>query len=53
MRYLACDLGAESGRIVAGNLEKGRLNLELVHRFPNQPVWLPEGLRWDILGIFR
>lgn len=53
MRYLACDLGAESGRIVAGSLGKGRLNLELVHRFSNQPVWLPGGLRWDTLGIFR
>lgn len=24
-----------------------------VHRFPNRPVHLPEGLRWDILGRYR
>ena len=36
--YLACDLGAESGRLMAGHLCDGRLRLEEIHRFPNQPV---------------
>ena len=36
--YLAVDLGAESGRVIAGKLAKGRVSLEEVHRFPNGPV---------------
>ena len=46
--YLACDLGAESGRLMAGHLCDGRLRLEEIHRFPNQPVQEAESLRWDL-----
>ncbi len=45
--YLAIDLGAESGRVMLGGLNAGRLTLEELHRFPNQPVRLPNGLYWD------
>lgn len=45
--YLAIDLGAESGRVMLGGLNTGRLTLEELHRFPNQPVQLPGGLYWD------
>jgi rhamnulokinase len=45
--YLAVDLGAESGRVMLGVLNGGRLALEELHRFPNQPVELPNGLYWD------
>jgi len=45
--YLAVDLGAESGRVMLGTLSGGRLALEELHRFPNQPVQLPTGLYWD------
>ena len=45
--YLAVDLGAESGRVMLGALNAGRLTLEELHRFPNQPVELPGGLYWD------
>ncbi|MGA2183445.1 MAG: rhamnulokinase family protein [Bryobacteraceae bacterium] len=45
--YLAVDLGAESGRVMLGGLNAGRLTLEELHRFPNQPVELPGGLYWD------
>lgn len=45
--YLAVDLGAESGRVILGTLDRGRLALEELHRFPNQPVRLPTGLYWD------
>ena len=37
-RYLAFDLGAESGRAVLGRREGERLQTEIVHRFPNRPV---------------
>ena len=49
--FLAADLGAESGRIVLGHFEGERMTLEEVHRFPNLPVRLPDGLRWDVLRI--
>ncbi|MCG3196173.1 MAG: rhamnulokinase [Candidatus Omnitrophica bacterium] len=51
--YLAFDLGAESGRAVSGTLEGGRISLEEVHRFPNQPVFLRGALTWDFPGLMR
>lgn len=49
----AIDLGASSGRVIVGRLGSGMLSVEEVHRFPNVPVALPDGLHWDVLGIFR
>jgi rhamnulokinase len=49
--YLAVDLGAESGRVVLGRFDGGRVSLEEVHRFPNPAVGLPDGLHWDVLRI--
>ena len=52
MHYLACDLGAESGRLMLGTLADGRLSLEELHRFPNGPVETEHGLCWDIPRLF-
>lgn len=52
MNYLAFDLGAESGRTVLGGLENSRLELEILHRFPNRSVLLPDGLHWDTPYLF-
>jgi rhamnulokinase len=49
----AIDLGASSGRVVIGRVGSGELSLEEVHRFPNQPVDLPDGLHWDALNLYR
>jgi rhamnulokinase len=49
--FLAVDLGAESGRAVLGRFNGERITLEEVHRFPNVPVRLPDGLHWDVLQI--
>lgn len=49
---LAIDLGAESGRVVAGLFDGSRLELKEIHRFPNRPVRLPGGLHWNALGLF-
>src|ERR671918_730768 len=46
-RYLAFDLGAESGRAMAATFGGERLALEEVHRFPN------EALHWDVLALWR
>lgn len=51
--FLSCDLGAESGRVMLGTLTSGKLYLEEIHRFPNQPVRFGDSVRWDIPGIFR
>jgi rhamnulokinase len=51
--YIACDLGAESGRVMLGRLEDGRLTLEEMHRFPSAAVRVLDSLRWDVLRIFE
>ncbi|MDR3719222.1 MAG: rhamnulokinase [Bryobacteraceae bacterium] len=51
--YLALDLGAESGRAILGSLSAGKLVLEELHRFSNQPVRLPDGLYWDAFRLFH
>ncbi len=51
--YLGFDLGAESGRAMLGAIVDGKLALEELHRFPNQPVRLPTGLYWDTLRLFH
>lgn len=50
--YLACDLGAESGRLMLGTLEGGKISLEELHRFPNGPVKSNDGLHWNIEALF-
>lgn len=50
--YLAIDLGAESGRVMAGLWNGKTLRLEEVHRFPNGPVHLAGTLRWDVLRLW-
>jgi len=50
--YLGIDLGAESGRVVAGLWDGATVQLEELHRFPNGGVWLGETLRWDVLRLW-
>lgn len=52
-KYLAFDLGAESGRAIIGRFNGGRLTLEDVHRWPNGPVNLLGSLHWDALRLFQ
>ena len=52
-RYLAFDLGAESGRAFAGTLADGRLSLEEIYRFPNEAVEVSGTLHWDVLALFN
>ncbi len=47
-KHIAIDLGAESGRIIVGDVGK----IEVVHRFPNLPVRVGGSLYWDLLGSF-
>jgi rhamnulokinase len=50
--YLAIDLGAESGRVMAGIWDGRRLRLEELHRFANGPVALGGTIRWDVLRLW-
>lgn len=49
----AVDLGASSGRVVLGTVGEDRLGIEAVARFPNDPVRLPDGLHWNVLGLYQ
>ncbi len=51
--YAAVDLGASGGRVMAGRCGQSTLDLAEVYRFDNEPVQLPGGLHWDILGLYR
>ena len=51
--FAAADLGAESGRVILGHLLGGKLSLEEIHRFINEPVRLPTGLYLDSLRLWR
>ena len=50
--YLAVDLGAESGRVIAGSWNGSQMRLEEVHRFANEPVEIGNGLHWDIARLW-
>lgn len=49
--YLACDLGAESGRLMLGTLADGRLELAEIRRFPNVPVREGGSLCWNLRAL--
>jgi rhamnulokinase len=50
--YLAIDLGAESGRVMAGIWNGKKIRLEEIHRFANGPVALVNSIRWDVLRLW-
>ena len=50
--YLAADVGAGSGRVLAAIFENQRIRLEEVCRFDNQPISIRGSLYWQITHIF-
>jgi rhamnulokinase len=52
-RFLAADLGAESGRVVLGTIKNERLEVRELYRFPNGPVQLLGRLHWNLPGLFE
>ena len=44
---VAFDLGAESGRAILAWLRSGKLSIEEIRRFRNEPVLYNGGLHWD------
>lgn len=51
-KFLAFDLGAESGRGLVGFFDGERLRLEDVHRFPTGGTRVLDALHWDALRLF-
>jgi len=45
--YLACDLGADSGRVILGTLDGGKISLEEMHRFPTGATKVGGALHWE------
>jgi len=46
-RYIAVDLGAESGRVMIGSVTDDKLVLDEIHRFGNGPIKENGSLKWD------
>ena len=48
----AIDIGASGGRVMAGIVTDGQVELELVHRFSNGVVERDGSLHWDVTRLF-
>ena len=51
--YAAIDLGAESGRVVKGFLEDGKLTLEEINRFKNGLVPVNGHDHWNLIRLYE
>lgn len=51
--HLAVDMGASSGRVLAGQFDGTRFELNEVHRFWNGPIRTHDRLYWDVLGLWK
>jgi len=50
--YVACELGAEYGRVLLGTLHKGQLTVSEVHRFLNHPLEEKASRSWNIQHLY-
>ena len=48
-KFIAIDIGAETGRVIVGDVSK----MEIIYRFSNNFVRVKDSIFWDILGIFN
>jgi rhamnulokinase len=51
--FAAVDLGASSGRVMLGRVGPDTLELTEVNRFRNGAIRLPDGMYWDVLGLYQ
>ncbi|TWU67537.1 rhamnulokinase [Crateriforma conspicua] len=56
--HLAVDLGASSGRVIAGGMADGpsggqQLVIREMHRFANHPVRVHDSLYWNVLSLWQ
>ena len=53
MKFVAVDLGASSGRVMAGAWDGRRFALEELHRFANGGVTVRGSVEWDVLRLWQ
>lgn len=51
-KFIAFDMGAESGRAMLAAFDGERISLQESSRFPNVPVRVLDSLHWDVLRLF-
>ena len=51
--YVACDLGAEIGRVMLGTLHKDKLTVSEVRRFQNAPLREKNSVLWNIPQLYQ
>ena len=52
-KVLAFDFGASSGRAIIGSFDNGKISLQEIHRFSNDPVKVNGTLYWDVLRLLH
>ena len=52
-KFLAYDLGAESGRAVVGILKDGKIELDIIHRFRTEGLIMLGTRQWDLARIYE
>lgn len=50
--FLAVDFGGGSGRVIAGHVNAGRLEMDEIHRFQNRQIQIGKHLYWDFPALF-
>ena len=50
---LAYDFGASSGRAMLGTLDDGKITIQEIHRFSNDPVTVGNEYYWDVLRLWH
>ena len=51
-KFIAIDIGAESGRGLVGEFDGEKVFLKEIHRFPTSNIRLHSHIYWDVLAIF-
>ena len=51
--FLAIDLGATSGRVILAALGEEKLELEVLHRFPNRLIEIGGKYYWNIYALYE
>jgi rhamnulokinase len=51
--FIGVDIGAESGRVIAGAFAGRRVRLDELHRFGNGPIEIAGSWRWDLLRLWN
>lgn len=51
--FLAIDLGATSGRVILATLTDEKLDLEVLHRFPNRLIEVGGKYYWNIYALYE